>query len=117
MPNHSSENRIDYIELPALNITKTKQFFSDVFGWKFVDYGPDYTSFDDGNLTGGFYKTSAIQKGGTLIVIYSTQLEPMQSKIVKAGGQIIRPTFEFPGGKRFHFSDPNGNELAVWSDH
>jgi uncharacterized protein len=110
------ENQIDYIELPASDIEKTKTFYSSVFGWKFTDYGPNYTSFHDGRLGGGFTKESTAPGTGVLLVIYSTDLAAVQQKIQVAGGRIVKEIFSFPGGRRFHFADPNGNELAVWSE-
>ncbi len=112
-------NKINYIEIPAQNIVATKAFFSEVFGWSFVDYGPDYSSFAAQGVDGGFFKSDlvvATKSGSPLIVLYSNELETTQDKIVKAGGKIIKPTFSFPGGRRFHFSDTNGNEYAVWSE-
>ena len=112
----NAENKIDYIELPAVDIRKTQEFYTTVFGWKFEDYGPEYTSFSDGRLSGGF--ATAYKKPSTnmFVVIYARDLATMQTKIMTAGGAITKDTFSFPGGKRFHFTDPNGNELAVWSD-
>jgi predicted N-acetyltransferase YhbS/predicted enzyme related to lactoylglutathione lyase len=110
------DRRIDYIEFPATNIADTKKFYSEVFGWEFTDYGPTYTSFSDGRLGGGFTTDAGVTAVGVLIVLYSRELEIMHDKVTKHGGKITRETFEFPGGRRFHFSDPNGNELAVWSD-
>lgn len=114
--------QIDYIEFPATNIEATKRFYSQVFGWNFQDYGPDYTSFHDGRLAGGF-NTAAEPTGdvgaktrGPLIVIYASSLEGTYAKVTEAGGKIVREIFGFPGGRRFHFSDPNGNELSVWSE-
>ena len=109
------ENQIDYIELPATQIDATKQFYSAVFGWKFEDYGPDYTSFFDGRIAGGF-STGMPGGRGVLVVIYSDDLAATQQKVAEAGGTIAKEIFSFPGGRRFHFTDPNGNELAVWSD-
>ncbi len=116
MNQKDKNNRIDYIEFPITNINEAKQFYGDVFGWEFVDYGPDYVSFNDGRLDGGFRKELECQIGGPLIVFYSTHLEALQKKIEAAGGKIVKDIFEFPGGRRFHFTDPSGNELAVWSD-
>jgi len=116
VPNHE---KIDYVEFPAKDIAKVKAFFSDVFAWQFVDYGSDYTAFSNQGLDGGFYKSNLIasaEDGGALIVFYSKELEKTESKIKNAGGKIIKPIFSFPGGRRFHFADPNGNEYAVWSD-
>ena len=113
-----SENnyRLDYVEFPANDIKGTKNFYSTVFEWKFEDYGTEYTSFHDGRISGGFAKGVPVIKGGPLLVIYADDLTNTYSKIIAAGGRITKPTFEFPGGRRFHFTDPNGNLLAVWSD-
>jgi predicted enzyme related to lactoylglutathione lyase len=110
------ENKIDYIELPATDIASTQEFYTTVFGWKFEDYGPEYTSFFDGRLSGGFATAYRTPSRSMFVVIYASDLASMQAKIVAAGGAITKDTFSFPGGKRFHFTDPNGNELAVWSD-
>jgi uncharacterized protein len=110
------DRRIDYIELPATDIAATKRFYVDAFGWKFTDYGPDYTSFEDGRLAGGFTKDGKVAKGGPLVVIYADNLEAVEAKVRQAGATIVKPIFSFPGGRRFHFSDPSGNELAVWSE-
>lgn len=110
------DHRIDYIEMPATNIAATKKFYIDAFGWKFTDYGPDYTSFADGRLAGGFQKTAQVQRGGPLIVIFALDLADAEKRVRAAGGTITKPVFSFPGGHRFHFTDPSGNELAVWSD-
>jgi predicted enzyme related to lactoylglutathione lyase len=111
-----NDKGIDYIELPTVDITAAKRFYGDVFGWTFVDYGPEYTSFNDGRLDGGFRKEPEVRRGGPLIVIYSTNLEDIRDKVKSAGGIIVQEIFEFPGGRRFHFTDPSGNELAIWSD-
>ena len=110
------DRRIDYIELPATDIAATKRFYSDAFGWKFTDYGPTYTSFEDGRLAGGFTKDGKVAKGGALVVIYADNLEAVEAKVRQAGATIVKAIFSFPGGRRFHFSDPSGNELAVWSE-
>jgi predicted enzyme related to lactoylglutathione lyase len=110
-----NDRRIDYIEFPATDIAKTKDFYSRVFGWQFEDYGPDYTSFADGRIAGGFW-IAAVNGGGSLVVIYAADLEATLAAVEGAGGTIVKPTFSFPGGRRFHFKDPNGNELAVWSE-
>lgn len=110
------DRRIDYIELPATDIAATKRFYADVFGWKFTDYGPDYTSFEDGRLAGGFTKDGKVARGGALVVIFADKLEALEAKVRQAGGTVVKPIFSFPGGRRFHFADPNGNELAVWSE-
>jgi predicted enzyme related to lactoylglutathione lyase len=115
----SNHEKIDYVEFPSRNIEKTKAFFSAVFDWQFTDYGPDYISFSNEGVNGGFYQsdnTASTTTGSVLIVFYSNNLLETQGKIIEAGGEIIKAIFPFPGGSRFHFSDPNGNEYAVWSD-
>ncbi|MCL1126075.1 VOC family protein [Shewanella surugensis] len=110
--------KINYVELPAKDIESTKVFFNEVFNWSFVDYGSDYTSFSNEGLDGGFFKSKRVmsqKNGSALIVFYSKSLEKTQAKIEAAGGNIIQAIYSFPGGRRFHFSDPNGNEFAVWS--
>ena len=109
-------HRIDYVEFPATDIPATKQFYSEVFGWKFTDYGPDYVAFVDGQLDGGFAKVKSPVSGGPLIIFYSSRLEETQSAVLAHGGKISKKIFSFPGGRRFHFLDPNANELAVWSE-
>ena len=115
----NDHEKINYIEFPARNLEKTKTFFTSVFGWSFVDYGPEYTAFSKAGIDGGFFKsplTSCTANGSALIVFYSRDLEKTQSNIEAAGGSIVKPVFSFPGGRRFHFCDPNGNEYAVWTD-
>lgn len=115
----SAHEKINYVEFPANDLEAAKAFFSKVFNWSFVDYGPDYTAFSNAGLDGGFYQSglsSSTEKGCALIVFYSEDLEQTETKIKNAGGAIIKPVFSFPGGRRFHFTDPNGNEYAVWSD-
>jgi predicted enzyme related to lactoylglutathione lyase len=110
------DRRIDYIEMASTDIAETKRFYRDVFGWKFTDYGPEYTSFEDGRLSGGFYKADTTRAGTVLVVLFALDLVAMEERVRAAGGGIVKPAFSFPGGHRFHFSDPSGNELAVWSD-
>lgn len=109
-----ANGQVDYVEFPANDLAKTKSFYGQVFGWQFKDYGPEYSSFTDGRLAGGFYSTSA--SAAPLVVIYVDDLEAFAAKVKSAGGSIVKPIFSFPGGRRFHFKDPGGNELAVWSD-
>ena len=116
MSQAEQDRRMDYIEFLTTNIAETKKFYSEVFGWEFTDYGPEYTSFTDGRLSGGFSAAPEVQAGGPLVVLYSTNLTEIGDKVSESGGQIVREIFEFPGGQRFHFTDPSGNELAVWSD-
>lgn len=110
---------INYLELPAKNLEATKDFFNTVFGWSFQDFGPDYSAFSDQTIDGGFYKSdlsSSSGNGAALIVFFSQDLEATQKKIKTAGGVIVQSIFDFPGGRRFHFTEPSGNEFAVWSD-
>ena len=110
---------INYIELPAKDLEATKTFFSTVFGWTFVDYGPEYIAFTDKAIEGGFYRSDLVSdssKGAALVVFYSEKLEETQKKIVDNNGKVVQDIFTFPGGRRFHFLDINGNEFAVWSD-
>lgn len=109
--------KIDYIEFGATDLEATKRFYQNTFGWTFTDYGPDYTSFDDGSgrLSGGFAKESPPGRS-PLVVLYTSNLEETYRRVKDNGGEVSRDLFTFPGGRRFHFLDPNGNELAVWSD-
>lgn len=116
MQEKSNDGRMDYIEFPAADIARTKVFYGEVFGWMFTDYGPDYTSFADGRIAGGFSKERHVTQGGPLVVIYARDLAATEQAVRTAGGTISVETFPFPGGRRFHFIDPNGNELAVWSE-
>lgn len=111
--------KINYVEFPAKDIAGTKTFFSTVFGWSFVDYGPEYTAFANEGIDGGFFQSElsvSTDNGSALIVFYSQDLQKTLSKIESAGGSVIKPIYSFPGGRRFHFTDPNGNEFAVWSE-
>jgi uncharacterized protein len=108
--------RVDYVEFGATNLERTRRFYQRVFGWRFEDYGPDYTSFQDGRLSGGFTRDAPVRPANPLVVIYALRLEDVATRIRSEGGNVIRETYEFPGGRRFHFTDPSGNELAVWSD-
>jgi predicted enzyme related to lactoylglutathione lyase len=106
---------IDYIEFIVRDIEETKGFFGSAFAWNFTDYGPEYASFDDGRLTGGFAKGEPVP-GGPLVILRSDDLEATRAAVVSAGGTIVKEIFAFPGGRRFHFADPSGNVLAVWSE-
>ena len=111
--------KINYVEFPTTDLQATKAFFSQVFNWSFEDFGEEYTAFSNEGLDGGFFKadlTVSTETGSALVVFYSETLEDTQTKIEKAGGTINKPIFDFPGGRRFHFTEPSGNEYAVWSD-
>lgn len=111
--------KLNYIEFAARDLPATKRFFEQVFGWHFTDYGPEYTSFDFQGLYGGFYSAPlacTTDAGGALLIFFSERLEETQAAVEAAGGKVIKPIFSFPGGRRFQFLEPSGNELAVWSD-
>ena len=115
----NAHEKVNYVELPAKDLVATKNFFIQAFDWDFQDFGPDYTAFSKQGIDGGFFKSelaSTTDNGGALIVFYSNNLDETQEKIVNANGNIIKPIFTFPGGRRFHFKEPSGNEFAVWSD-
>ena len=109
-------NHINYIEFQSTDLEKTKQFYRQSFAWDFTDYGPTYVAFSESGMAGGFSKTDGPVVNGALIVLYHQDLDGIKNKIIKAGGKISKDIFSFPGGHRFHFLDPSGNELAVWSD-
>lgn len=111
--------KINYVEFPASDLEATRSFFKREFNWHFEDYGPEYSSFSGQGLDGGFYQSdrcSCTDEGGALVVFYSNDLDSTQAQIENAGGKITKAIFSFPGGRRFHFTEPSGNELAVWSD-
>ena len=115
----NEHEKINYLEFPSKDITKTKSFFQKVFGWSFEDFGPDYTAFSNQGVDGGFFKSdqqSLTSNGAALTIFYSSNLEETQTKVEEAGGTVIMPIFDFPGGRRFQFTEPSGNEFAVWSD-
>ncbi|TYL47623.1 VOC family protein [Marinomonas sp. IMCC 4694] len=110
-------NKINYVELPARNLALNKVFFSQVFGWEFIDYGSEYAAFQNAGLEGGFFQAdfcSRPQTGAALVILFSDDLETTLANVKAAGGGIEQEIFEFPGGRRFHFTDPCGNEWAVW---
>ncbi|MDF2153001.1 VOC family protein [Vibrio sp. CAU 1672] len=118
MQQHQHE-KLDYVEFAACDLDATKRFFTKVFGWQFVDYGPEYTAFTNQGLDGGFYlsqQASQTQTGGALLVFYSADIHATLDKVQRHGGSITKAIFEFPGGCRFHFTEPSGNEFAVWSE-
>jgi uncharacterized protein len=115
----NEHEKINYVEYPAQDIEATKRFFTAAFGWSFIDYGPDYSAFSNQGLDGGFYRAtlaSNSKTGAALIIFYSQNLEATEVKIKQAGGVMSKEIFLFPGGRRFHFIEPSGNEFAVWSD-
>ena len=115
----SQHEKLNYVEFPARDLEATRVFFTRVFDWTFEDFGPDYCAFAGQGLDGGFYRSelySSTLSGAALLVFFSDDLEATQEKVMQAGGRIEKPVFDFPGGRRFHFSEPSGNEFAVWSD-
>jgi uncharacterized protein len=121
MSQAGQHHKINYIEFAATDVARAKQFYATVFGWSFEEWGPEYISFDTGSaaMAGGFRTRKPEEAGGTaapLVVLYSSDLAATEKAIAVAGGSIVVPTFDFPGGKRFHFSDGVGNVLAVWSE-
>ena len=116
----NQHEKLNYVEFPAKDLPATKRFFETAFGWSFEDYGPEYAAFSNEGLDGGFFfseKVSTVENGAGLVVFYSEKLEGTQAKVEAAGGVISIPVFSFPGGRRFHFTEPSGSEFAVWSDN
>ena len=110
------DGKIDYVELPGTDLPATKSFYGEAFGWRFTDYGPTYAAFEDSGLDGGFQADAAEASAAPLVVIFATDLEAMLAKVTAAGGEVVRPISSYPGGRRFHFRDPSGNELAVFTE-
>lgn len=115
----SEHEKLHYLEYPARDLRATKAFFESVFGWRFTDYGPEYTAFDYQGLEGGFFKSeqaNRVSNGGALSLFLSLDLEATLAKVEATGAEIVQPIFEFPGGRRFHFLEPSGNEFGVWTE-
>jgi predicted enzyme related to lactoylglutathione lyase len=111
-----NDRSINYIEFMVSDMARTKAFYSAAFGWTYTDYGPAYAEFTDGTMKGGFDASGTPNPGGPLVVLYGDDLNALQDVVKAAGGKIVRPIFDFPGGQRFHFTDPDGYELAIWSE-
>ena len=113
----STHHTIDYIEFAVRDLAAAKRFYAAAFGWQFNDYGPEYAGIRsaDGEV-GGLHQTEGARNGGPLVVLYSNNLEQSLAAVRSAGGSIVREPFAFPGGWRFQFTDPSGNELGVWSE-
>ena len=114
--NANHDRCIDYLEFTVTDIDRSKAFYGTAFGWTFTDYGPSYCEFTDGRMKGGFDANGQVRSGGPLVVLYGADLAEVEERIAAAGGTIVKPVFAFPGGRRFHFTDPDGYELAVWSE-
>jgi uncharacterized protein len=110
---------VDYIEIPVVDVAVAKEFYGSAFGWTFNDYGPDYAGIQDparsGAEIGGLAKSDAVRVGGPLVLLFSDDLDASVEAVVAAGGNVVNGPYAFPGGRRFHFADPSGNELGVWA--
>ena len=111
----ANDRRIDYVEFNVADLGRARAFYEQAFGWTMTDYGPEYCAFNDGRLEGGLTTQGKPNPGGPLVILYADDLAETQARITAAGGRIVKPAFDFPGGRRFHFADPDGYELAVWS--
>ncbi len=110
------KNHINYVEFKAADLEVVKKFYTNAFGWIFTDCGPSYVAFTKSGLEGGFEKSNDEVVNGALVILYHEELEAIKNRIIEFGGTLSKDIFSFPGGRRFHFIDPVGNELAVWSD-
>jgi predicted enzyme related to lactoylglutathione lyase len=116
MAHPEKDRRIDYVEIGVRDMAEAKAFYGGAFGWQFTDYGDEYSAFHDRGIGGGLRLEPSPQSGGPLVIVYAVDLEAMEKAVRDAGGRIVEPIFAFPGGRRFHFADPSGYVLAVWSD-
>jgi predicted enzyme related to lactoylglutathione lyase len=122
MSTQHTDRQIDNIEFAVSDIARSRAFYGEAFDWRFTDYGPDYCEFTDGRLTGGLTTGGVTtdgapgHKGGPLVILYADDLAATQERLEAAGARIVKEAFSFPGGRRFHFQDPDGYELAVWSE-
>lgn len=112
----NKDNHINYVEFRATDLEKIKTFYNKAFGWTFTDYGESYTAFDGSGVQGGFEITKEKIVNGALVVLFHSDLNFIKNKVIDSGGKISLDIFSFPGGQRFQFFDPSGNELAVWSE-
>lgn len=111
-----ADGKLDYLEMAGGDLPASKAFYAEAFGWRFVDYGPAYAAFEDAGLDGGLQADRGEAPAAPLPVLYAEDLEAMVERVTAAGGELVKPIFSFPGGRRFHFRDPAGNELAAWSE-
>jgi uncharacterized protein len=112
-------HRIDYLEFSVTDMQAAQAFYRTAFGWEFTDYGESYAGIRgdrDGNEAGGFLLADRVVPGGPLVILFSDDLEASRQAVLDAGGRITAEPYDFPGGRRFHFSDPSGNQLAVWTE-
>ncbi|MEV0612777.1 VOC family protein [Nonomuraea sp. NPDC050404] len=112
---------IDYVELTVTDLEQAKRFYSEAFGWRFNDYGPGYAGIQSpegagSGEVGGLRLDQSVRAGGPFVLLYSADLDGSVQAVQKAGGTVVNGPYEFPGGRRFHFTDPSGNELGVWAE-
>ena len=108
--------KIDYVEFSSAAIGKSKAFFEAAFGWGFIDYGPGYQAFAGAGIDGGIDGSAQAETGSTLVILKAVDLEAALARVVAAGGVVVKPVFSFPGGRRFHFREPGGAVIGVWSE-
>ncbi|MGY1685474.1 VOC family protein [Geodermatophilus sp. SYSU D00867] len=111
---------IDYVELAVTDLDRTRRFYADAFGWRFTDYGPGYAGIQDpddpAEEVGGLRLDDEVRAGGPLVLLYSADLDASVDAVTSAGGRVVDGPYAFPGGRRFSFTDPSGNQLGVWSE-
>lgn len=120
-PTSHTHHAIDYIELAVTDVEEAKRFYAEAFGWQFNDYGPEYAGIrspeaESASEVGGLRRDQEVRAGGPFVLLYSADLDKSVEAVTKAGGQVVNGPYEFPGGRRFHFTDPSGNELGVWAE-
>jgi uncharacterized protein len=120
-PSPHRHHGIDYLELAVTDLDRAKRFYTEAFGWQFTDYGPGYAGFRDARgesapEVGGLRLDEAVRAGGPLVLLFSADLDASVAAVTRAGGTVVSGPYEFPGGRRFHFTDPSGNELGVWAE-
>jgi predicted enzyme related to lactoylglutathione lyase len=120
MPDIHRHHTIDYVELAVTDLERAKRFYASAFGWRFTDYGPEYAGIQGPGgeadpEAGGLRLDAEVTMGGPLILLYSEDLDQTLSAVTAAGGRVVDGPYDFPGGRRFHFLDPSGNQLGVWS--
>lgn len=106
--------QIDYLEFPSTDGRKSRRFFEEAFGWSFIDYGPSYHAIEAAGIEAGIQGDAEAATAAPLAIVRTADLEAAQQAVELAGGVITRAAFDFPGGRRFHFREPGGNEMAVW---
>lgn len=112
-----THHAIDYVEISVIDLAQAKRFYAAAFDWSFQDYGPGYAGIQKpgGGEAGGLRAVDEVTAGGPLVILYSRDLDASLERVRSAGGRVVTEPYAFPGGRRFHFADPSGNELAVWA--